>query len=63
MEKFRNNLVAGNAADSGDRIRDAVGGLDTAPSLDALGAALRSAVASYASLTACPKNRQQARSR
>jgi 2-methylcitrate dehydratase PrpD len=43
MEKFRNNLAIAGGSDAVDRIADAVEALDAAPSLDGLGAALRSA--------------------
>jgi hypothetical protein len=43
MEKFRNNLAIAGGSDAVDRIADAVEALDTSPSLDDLGAALRSA--------------------
>jgi 2-methylcitrate dehydratase PrpD len=43
MEKFRGNLAAAGGTDAIGRIADAVEALDTSPSLDDLGAALRSA--------------------
>jgi 2-methylcitrate dehydratase PrpD len=43
MEKFRDNLAVVGGGDAVGRIADAVEALDTAPDLDELGAALRSA--------------------